>query len=175
MAYYLCSQINTVGSYGLPTLLASIEDCQEYLFTPKTCNRVLSVISRVCIIFQIVSDVRKLVYLDDTSEKMPSQQSISLRTDYIAIQFETKPKFPKVALRNQAESCFDVSSVMESCSIKELDNYSRIAHELINQIRIILVHPQMTIEVVIACLDMISDVNLYNHSSEMTVLILFSG
>lgn len=164
LVYYSCTQINTVGSYGRPTLLASIEDYPEYLFTPKICNQVLSIISRVCIIFQIVSDVRKLVYLDDTSEKPPSpQQRNYSRSDFIAIQFETEPKFPRVVLRNKEGDCSGISSVIESCSVKKLDNYSHIALELINQIRIILVHPQMNIEVVIACLDLISDVNLYNH------------
>ena len=164
LTYYSCTQINTVGSYGLVTLLASCEDYPVYLFAPKICNQVLSIISRVSIIFQIVSDVRKLVFLDDSSENVSSpQQNDNSRTDFIALQFGTKPKFPKIALRKQERDCFGTCSMIKSCSIKKLDNYSYVAHQLINQIRIILVHPQMNIEVVIACLDMISDFNLYNH------------
>ena len=169
----LYTQLNTVGSYGLMTLLNCYDNYTKYLFTPKLSKQVLSVVSSISQIIQVIPEARELILLEESSDKFSSPcstddfslapKSSSGQTNILdGIRCTEKAKFPMVPLYNKRDSHQEISSLMQHCQLIGTDVYHRIAQSLINQVAIVLLHPQMNREVVVACLNLFSDLNMHN-------------
>ncbi|KAI6651627.1 hypothetical protein LOD99_4878 [Oopsacas minuta] len=172
-----CTQLSTVGSYGLRTLLDSCDNHPNYLFTPKICNQVLTIISCISHILLSIPEVRELVFLDENTEissPPPSREELILSlapppavsrvtSAYDGIRYTTKPKYPKKTLYNRSDT-IDKLSLFDKCTTKDHESYSysSIVRDLVNQISIILTHPQMNLKIIISCLNMFSKLNVYN-------------
>ena len=171
----LCTQLNTVGSYGLMTLLNSCDNYSRFLFTPKLSRQVLSIVSTISQIIQVVPEVGELIFLEETPDSpsspfpaddlslLPKHSSADQTHSILdGVRCKKKAKFPMLPLDNKRNSSKDNSPLFQQCQLIGLEGYHSIAQSLINQVAIVLLHPQMNREIAIACLNLFSSLNLHN-------------
>ena len=165
----LYAQLNTVGSYGLMTLLNCCDNYTKYLFTPKLSRQVLSIVTSISQIVQVVPEARELIFLeetfDDANSPFSTDDSSLVSQTFpilVGIKCREKANFPTVPLYNKRDSSQEISALFQHCQLIDPNVYQGIAQSLINQVAIVLLHPQMNLEIVVACLNLFSNLNLHN-------------
>ena len=165
------TQLNTLESYSLITLLNCYDNHAYYLFTDDIAKRAVTILSTLTQICTDVPRARDLIFAEqkpDSKKILPRRQEIDPKRQTVGGLYYTT-KLRELG-KNRTRVKTQVPIPFSDYEIFSLTKFQSLGVGLVLKAIECLLHPQINRDVVVACLDLLSALNLYNPGNQLDCL-----